>query len=77
MLQKRMSPEIFFPFGGGVRRCIGAAFATYEIKIVVAYVLKHFNLLFKPGYQMKVARRGVTFAPSKGLPVTASRKTDN
>src|SRR5262249_10890926 len=27
----RVNPSAFFPFGGGVRRCLGAAFATYEM----------------------------------------------
>ena len=31
----RPSPFTFFPFGGGVRRCLGAAFATYEMKVVL------------------------------------------
>ena len=38
-LAKRGSPYEFFPFGGGIRRCIGAAFALYEMKIVLAQVL--------------------------------------
>lgn len=38
-LAKRVGPYEFFPFGGGIRRCIGAAFALYEMKIVLAQVL--------------------------------------
>src|SRR5262249_29163384 len=35
----RPSPYAFFPFGGGVRRCLGMAFALYEMKIVLAEML--------------------------------------
>ena len=35
-LEARQSPYSFFPFGGGARRCLGAAFATYQMKIVIA-----------------------------------------
>ena len=33
----RADPYTFFPFGGGVRHCVGAAFATYEMKIILAH----------------------------------------
>src|SRR5207247_2108273 len=36
----RPNPYAFFPFGGGVRRCIGAAFATYEMKGVLARAVR-------------------------------------
>src|SRR5262249_31374686 len=38
-LDSRQSPYVFFPFGGGTRRCVGAAFATYQMKIVLAQIL--------------------------------------
>ena len=75
MLERRLLPFEFYPFGGGVRRCIGAEFALYEMKIVVPYILRHFSLALKPGYKMKVTRRGITFSPSKGLPVLVKRKS--
>jgi cytochrome P450 family 110 len=68
-LGARPSPFQFFPFGGGVRRCIGAAFATYEMKVVLAEVLRRTDLRIAPGYRMRVVQRAVTFAPSGGMPV--------
>ena len=65
----RVDPYTFFPFGGGLRHCLGAAFATYEMKIVLARMLSRVVLRPDPSYTVRVVRRGVTFAPSGGLPV--------
>ena len=34
----------YFPFGGGTRRCLGMAFANYEMKVVLATILSRFEL---------------------------------
>ena len=73
----RPSPYTIFPFGGGVRRCLGAAFATYEMKVVLAEVLSRVQLRVAPGYRPDVVRRAVTLAPSGGVPVVvAARSAD-
>src|SRR5439155_1495482 len=69
----RPNPYAFFPFGGGVRRCIGAAFATYEMKIVLAEILTRVELSAAPGYTVRTVRRTVTLAPSGGMPVVVER----
>ena len=66
---KRIDPYTFFPFGGGVRHCLGAAFATYEMKIVLAQVLSRVSLRPAPDHTVRVVRRSITFAPSGGMPV--------
>jgi cytochrome P450 len=68
----RPSPYAFFPFGGGVRRCLGAAFATYEMKVVLATVLSRASLRVVPGYRPRVVRRAVTLAASEGVPVVCA-----
>ena len=68
-LTTRVSPYEFFPFGGGIRHCIGAAFALYEMKIVLAQVLSRASLRAAPGRRVRLVRRGITFAPSRGMPV--------
>jgi cytochrome P450 len=68
-LGARPSPYTFFPFGGGTRRCIGAAFATYEMKIVLARLLARVELALAPGYRPRLVRRSIAFAPSEELPV--------
>ena len=71
-LGTRPSPYEFLPFGGGIRRCIGMAFALYEMKVVLAQVLLRLELRLAPGYRMKPVRRSVTLAPSRGMPVIAA-----
>jgi cytochrome P450 len=71
-LDSRQSPYTFFPFGGGSRRCLGAAFATYQMKIVIAEILSRVELRKVDGYNAKATRRGIAFAPSAGLPVIAT-----
>jgi cytochrome P450 len=73
-LGTKPTPYEFLPFGGGVRRCIGAAFALYEMKIVLAEILKRVELGALPGYQVRVVRRSVTLAPSEGMPVVVERR---
>ena len=68
-IARRTDPYTFFPFGGGVRYCIGAAFATYEMKIVLARLLARVSLRPDPGHAVRMVRRGITFAPSGGVPV--------
>jgi cytochrome P450 len=71
---RRPTPYEFFPFGGGVRRCLGMAFALYEMKVVLGTVLSHRALHAAPGYRMKLVRRSIPFAPSEGMPVVVERR---
>jgi cytochrome P450 family 110 len=68
---KRINPYEYFPFGGGARRCLGMAFATYEMKIVFAEVLRRVGLRAATRNTCDVTRRGVTLAPAGGVPVIA------
>jgi len=68
-LEGHIDPYAFFPFGGGIRRCIGAAFASYQMKIVLAEILLHTELRAVEGYTARLERRSIAFAPSRGLPV--------
>jgi cytochrome P450 len=66
---KKIDPTHYFPFGGGTRRCLGMAFASYEMKIVLATILSRVQLGAAPGKPVRLVRRGITFAPSGGMPV--------
>jgi cytochrome P450 len=68
-LGKRANPNEYFPFGGGARRCLGMAFANYEMRIVFAEVLRRVKLRAATRYEFRVSRRGVTLAPKGGVPV--------
>jgi len=59
----------WLPFGGGRRRCIGAAFAQQEMKIVVGAVLRRFTITAdRPEFE-RTARRSITFSPARGASV--------
>ena len=58
----------WIPFGGGRRRCLGAAFAIQEMKIVLSAVLRRFEL-HPAGAPETTRRRSITFSPSRGATV--------
>jgi cytochrome P450 family 138 len=56
----------WIPFGGGTRRCLGAAFALLEMDVVLRTMLRQFELLPASGPEERESFRGVAFAPAKG-----------
>jgi cytochrome P450 len=67
------STSAWVPFGGGVRRCIGAAFAEMEMRVALAEILRHRTVRAASGSAERVARRNVTFSPAGGTRVVAAR----
>jgi cytochrome P450 len=65
------SPYEYFPFGGGARRCLGMAFALYEMKVVLATVLSSVALELPEDSDVRAVRRAITIAPSDGVRVVA------
>jgi cytochrome P450 len=62
----------WIPFGGGVRRCLGAAFAEMEMRVALAEILRRRVLSQAPGTGAeRVARRNVTLSPAGGTRVVA------
>jgi cytochrome P450 len=59
-------PYTWIPFGGGVRRCLGAAFATLEMKVVIATILTRTRLRASRSKSEAARFRGVTMLPSRG-----------
>ncbi|MEA2449051.1 MAG: hypothetical protein QOG63_983 [Thermoleophilaceae bacterium] len=60
----------WIPFGGGRRRCIGASFATLEMKIVLRAVLERVNIEPATGGPELTRRRAITLSPRRGASVT-------
>jgi cytochrome P450 len=73
----------WIPFGGGVRRCLGASFAELELKVVLAEVLGSTNLSPASPHAESFSRKRFTLAPERGsaavvedlLPVPETRGT--
>jgi cytochrome P450 len=75
-------PETFswIPFGGGIRRCIGASFATLEMKLILQTVLGELapsvpargGRLWRRGEWNR--RRAITLVPAAGARVTWRRR---
>jgi cytochrome P450 len=62
------------PFGGGTRRCVGAAFANMEMDVVLRTVLRHFTIRTTSAPGEKWHHRGVAFTPKKGGRVALYRR---
>lgn len=66
-LERQFSPYEYIPFGGGNRGCIGMAFAMFEMKLVLATMLKKKQLALADPRAIKPVRRGLTIAPPADL----------
>jgi cytochrome P450 len=62
----------WIPFGGGTRRCLGASFATFEMRVVIARVLARAQLT-PVGRPESGVRKGVTIVPRRGVRVVQAR----
>jgi cytochrome P450 len=62
----------YLPFGGGVRRCLGASFAQFEMKVVLGAILQHARIRAAEPQSERITRRSITFAPSSGGRIVAS-----
>jgi cytochrome P450 family 135 len=68
-LEQRAGTYTWIPFGGGVRRCLGAAFAEYEMRVVLGALFD--GCMVRPADQRpeRARRRGITQAPGRGATV--------
>ncbi|MBV9101396.1 MAG: cytochrome P450 [Candidatus Dormibacteraeota bacterium] len=59
----------WLPFGGGVRRCLGASFAQFEMRVVLSTILSSLQLrAAQPSFE-DTTRRAVTLVPRQGVRV--------
>lgn len=73
-LERQFSQYEYIPFGGSNRRCIGMAFALYEMKLVLATVMYRYSLAISGSQAVKPVRRGITLAPSGGKWLVATQR---
>jgi cytochrome P450 family 135 len=73
-LESSPSTYGWIPFGGGVRRCLGATFAEFEMRIVLETVLHRRALRATSARAERVIRRNVTFSPRHGTVVAATAR---
>jgi cytochrome P450 len=70
-LEKPPGTYTWIPFGGGVRRCLGASFAQFEMKVVLRELVSRLDLrAARPDQEARV-RRAIVFAPARGGEVVA------
>lgn len=67
------SKAIWLPFGGGRRRCVGAAFAQMEMRIVLSLALREFIPEAVSSRDERSRLRGVTFVPEHGARIRMRR----
>lgn len=64
----------YVPFGGGVRRCLGAGFAHAEMRAVIRTVFSRVRLRSVVGGDEKIARRAFTLSPKDGARVLVTAR---
>jgi cytochrome P450 len=72
-LADRLPKNVYFPFGGGARVCIGNHFAMMEAVLVLATIMRRASFARVPGHEVALMpsitlrpRRGVTLQVSLG-----------
>jgi cytochrome P450 len=70
-LGAKPSPFHYAPFGGGYRRCIGAAFAHNELVVAIGTIMKTLDLQVSAGERRgkppRAVPRGIATKPSREI----------
>jgi cytochrome P450 family 110 len=66
-LEKQFSPYEFLPFGGGSRVCIGASFALFEMKLILATILSRYQLELVTQRPERPKFAGLISSPASGV----------
>ncbi|MDF0528772.1 cytochrome P450 [Tsukamurella sp. 8F] len=69
-LDEKVAPNSWIPFGGGVRRCIGAGFSLMEGTAVLREVLRRYDVTADGDDEPKV--RNITSVPGRGARISVS-----
>jgi cytochrome P450 len=71
-LEGHVAPNTWIPFGGGVRRCIGAGFSLMEGVAVLREVLTAYDVTIPPGPADYPKVRNITSVPRHGARITVT-----
>jgi cytochrome P450 len=76
-LEQPAGTYTWIPFGGGVRRCLGASFAQLEMKVVLRELVARLDVRAARPTPERRVRRAIVFAPERGgeIVVTSARPT--
>ena len=75
-LEQTYTPFEYLPFGGGARRCVGAAFAVYELKIVLGSILAQHRFELADDRPAIPMPRTFTLGPKGGVPLVYGGSTE-
>jgi cytochrome P450 family 135 len=73
-LEQPAGTYTWIPFGGGVRRCLGASFALFEMKVVLRELVGRLVLRPADPRPERITRRAITLVPDRGGTVVAERR---
>jgi cytochrome P450 len=64
----------WIPFGGGIRRCLGASFAQFEMKVVLSVIASRMRLQPVQRSPERITRRAISMTPAQGAAVVAESR---
>lgn len=70
MIGATLGPTTWLPFGGGSRRCLGAAFAMVEMRVVLREILRRVDLCTTTAADEQQKLKHVIFVPHRGARIT-------
>ncbi|HSY15188.1 MAG TPA: cytochrome P450 [Jatrophihabitantaceae bacterium] len=73
-LDGQPAPNTWIPFGGGVRRCLGAGFSLMEATVVLGQVLRQYGLGTGGRPAERAKSRNITLTPARGGTVVLTRR---
>lgn len=65
----------WIPFGGGIRRCLGASFAQFEMKVVLSAIARRVRLAPVDSAPERVTRRAISMTPMRGAEVVVAARS--
>lgn len=72
-LERPAGTYTWIPFGGGVRRCLGASFAQFEMRVVLRELVSRLELRAADARPERVTRRAITLVPERGGEIVVER----